>query len=117
MERVNPITITDNETGAVYTLEFDRDAIRRAEESGFSLSDVGRYPLKAYDLWHYSFYMHHQRDFATRKLTRAKTDEMLDSIGGALGAPEGLWGRLGDLYAQAFDTLGDEKNARMTVTF
>ena len=42
---------------------------------------------------------------------------LLDAIGGALNAPDGLWGRLGDLYVQAYTTLGDGKNGRVTVTF
>lgn len=114
---ISPITLKDNDTGATYTLEFDRDAVRRAEENGFSLSDLGRYPSKTYDFFHYAFYMHHSRDFATHKLSRRKTDELLDAIGGPLEAPAGLWERLGELYAAAYSTLGDEKNSRVTVTF
>lgn len=117
VEKVEPVIITDNETGATYTLEFDRDTVSKAEDNGFSLQDVGKYPSKAYDLWNYAFYMHHSREFVTRKLTKKKTDELLDSIGGALDAPKGLWERLGELYLQAYTTLGDEKNGRVTVTF
>ena len=117
MERIEPITLTDNETGAVYTLEFDRDTVRRIESDGFSLRDIERAPSKYYDLFHYAFYMHHQRDFATRKLTRKKTDELLDAIGGPLDAPVGLFERLVDLYIQTYSSLGDEKNGRVTVKF
>ena len=46
VERVEPVIITDNETGATYTLEFDRDTVSRAEDNGFSLQDVGKYPSK-----------------------------------------------------------------------
>lgn len=114
---IEPIVITDNDTGAVYTLEFDRDTVRQAEENGFSLADVSKYPSKSYDLWFYAFHMHHQREFITRKLTRKKTDELLDAIGGPLDAPKGLWERLGELYVAAYSTLGDQKNGRVTVTF
>ena len=117
MNKVEPIIITDNETGETYTLEFDRDTVRKAEDNGFSLADVQKYPTKAYDLWNYAFYMHHNREFITRKLTKKKTDELLDAIGGALNAPEGLWARLGDLYVQTYSSLGDGKNGRVTVTF
>lgn len=117
--KVEPIIVKDNDTGKEYTLEFNRDATTKAEDNGFSIQDVGKYPSKLYDLWHYAFYMHHSRAFITRELTRRKTDEMLDAIGGAANAPEGLWSRLGDLYVQAYDTLsdGDEKNGRVTVRF
>jgi hypothetical protein len=40
----------------------------------------------------------------------------LDDIGGITDAPDGLWGRLGDLYTQTFAALSDEKNGRMTVS-
>jgi hypothetical protein len=39
MERVKPIELTDNETGKTYTLEFNRDVVRRAEQNGFSIDD------------------------------------------------------------------------------
>lgn len=115
MARIEPITLTDNDTGATYTLEFDRETVRRIENDGFSLRDIERFPSKYYDLFHYAFYMHHQRDFASRKLTRKKTDELLDDIGGPLDAPAGLFERLVDLYIQTYTTLGDEKNSRVTV--
>ena len=118
MARIAPIVVTDNDTNKSYTLEFNRDSVTRAENDGFSMQDLGKYPSKLYDLWHYAFYMHHGRDFSTRKLTRKKTDELLDAIGGALNAPKELWERLGDLYVQAYATLeGDEKNGRVTVRF
>ena len=115
--KIEPIIITDNETGATYTLEFDRDTVRKAEENGFSLQEIAKYPSKAYDLWYYAFQMHHAREFTMRKLTKKKTDELLDAIGGALNAPEGLWERLGELYVNTYASLGDEKNGRVTVTF
>lgn len=119
MSKVDPIIVKDNDTGKEYTLEFNRDSVTKAEDNGFSLQELGKYPSKLYDLWHYAFYMHHNRAFVTRELTRRKTDEMLDAIGGAMDAPEGLWERLGELYAQAYKTLtdGDGKNGRVTVTF
>ena len=118
MNRVDPIVITDNDTGVSYTLEFNRDTVRRFENDGYTVQDLGKYPSRAYDIWHYAFYMHHNRDFLTRKLSRQKTDDLLDAIGGPLNAPKELWDRLGDLYIQAYTTLeGDEKNGRVTVKF
>lgn len=112
MERVKPIELTDNETGKVYTLEFNRDVVRRAERNGFSIDDCAKYPTLCYDLWYYAFFMHHERE-----IKRKKTDEMLDAIGGVTNAPDGLWERLGELYSQTFATLSEEKNGRMTVSF
>ena len=117
MQRVEPITITDSETGETYSLEFDRETVRKAENAGFSLEDIGRYPSKAYDLFFYAFMKNHGRDFATRRLTRKRTDELLDALGGPLDAPPELWERLGDLYIQTYAALGDEKNCHVTVKF
>ena len=111
MERVKPIELTDNETGKRYTLEFNRDVVRRAERNGFSLSDCEKYPTLLADLFYYSFLMHHERE-----INRKKADAFLDDIGGITDAPDGLWGRLGDLYTQTFAALSDEKNGRMTVS-
>lgn len=112
IERVSPIELTDNETKKVYTLEFNREIVRRAERNGFSIDDCGRYPSMCYDLWYYSFLMHHERE-----IKRKKTDELLDALGGVADAPDGLFERLGELYAQAYKTLDDEKNGRATVKF
>ena len=111
IERVQPIELTDNETGKVYTLEFNRDVVRRAERNGFSIDDCAKFPTKCYDLWYYSFLMHHERE-----IKRRRTDELLDAVGGVTDAPDGLFERLGELYAQAYKTIGDEKNGRVTVT-
>ena len=111
IERVKPIELTDNETGKTYTLEFNRDVVRRAEQNGFSIDDCAKFPTKCYDLWYYSFLMHHERE-----IKRRRADELLDAVGGVTDAPDGLFERLGELYAQAYKTIGDEKNGRVTVT-
>ena len=112
MERVKPIELTDNETGKVYTLDFNREIVRRVERNGFSLGECEKFPTLLSDLFYYSFLMHHERE-----VNRKKADAFLDSIGGITDSPEGLWERLGQLYTQTFATLGDEKNGRMTVSF
>ena len=113
IERVQPIELTDNDTGKTYTLEFNRDTVRRAERNGFSIDDCAKFPTLCYDLWYYSFLMHHERE-----IKRKRTDELLDSVGGITDAPDGLFERLGELYAQAYKTLeGDEKNRKVTVSF
>ena len=111
-ERVNPIELTDNDTGKTYTLDFNRDVVRRAERNGFSIDDCAKFPTLCYDLWYYAFLMHHEKE-----IRRKRTDELLDAAGGITDAPDGLFERLGELYAQAYKTTtGDEKNARVTVT-
>ena len=113
IERVQPIELTDNDTGKTYTLEFNRDIVRRAERNGFSMADCEKFPSLCYDLWYYAFLMHHERE-----IKRKRTDELLDSVGGITDAPDGLFERLGELYAQAYKTLdGDEKNRKVTVSF
>ena len=113
MERAKPIKLTNNETGKKYTIDFNRDVVRRAERNGFSPNDCERYPSKLADLWYYGFLMHHERE-----ITRKVTDALLDDLGGIAGAPDGLFERLGELYWQTYKTLDDnEKNGQVTVAF
>ena len=112
IERVKHIELTDNENGKTYTLDFSRDVVRRAEKNGFSLSECERFPSLLTDLWYYSFLMHHERE-----INRKKTDALLDGLGGVAGAPDGLFERLGELYAQTYGTLDAGKNGQLTVAF
>ena len=113
-EKVNPIILTDTETGDVYTLEFNRESVRFAEARGFSIDDVARYPFtKLPELFWYAFRMHHM------SVSKEKADRILfDMLG---GMPEGMAERLGALYGEPFKALTNEeqkpKNARMTVEF
>ena len=70
IERVKPIELTDNDTGKVYTLEFNRDTVRRAEKNGFSIDDCSKFPTMCYDLWYYAFLMHHDKDIRRKKTSR-----------------------------------------------
>ena len=112
IERVKPIELTDNETGKTYTLDFNRDVVRRAERNGFSLTECEKFPSMLSDLFYYSFLMHHDRE-----INRKKADALLDDLGGIGHAPEGMFGRLSDLYVQTYSSLTDEKNGRLTVSF
>lgn len=111
MQNVRPVIVTDDETGAEYTLEFTRDSVRFAEARGFKIADVADYPMtKVPELWFYAFRAHH------KNVSRAKTDELLNGLG---GIPDGLLERLGELYAAPFSALTDgqtEENPRVTVT-
>lgn len=112
-ERVNPIRITDNETGKVYELDFSRDAVRFAEAREFELDHIKRYPnTKIPEFFFYAFRKNH------KKLAKSQTDELLEKIGGV--TPE-ILERLILLYNQAALThviATDEdgaKNENMTV--
>ncbi len=116
MARVSPIKIHDEDNKKDYILEFSRSSVERAEDNGFSIQDVSRFPTKLADLWHYAFYMHHSGEFLRRELSRKETDRLLDSLGGIAGVDNDVWTRLGELYMQAYETLnGDEKNSKVTV--
>lgn len=110
-QNVKPIIVKDDETGMEYTLEFNREAVKFAEARGFKINDVADYPMtKIPELWFYSFRMHH------KNVARAKTDALLDGLG---GIPDGLLERLGELYAAPFAALTDgqtEENPRVTVS-
>ena len=113
-ERVNPIIIRNEDTGDEYTLEFNRETIRFAENRGFDIADVGKFPMtKLPELFFYAFRMHH------RNVSREKTDRILfDDLG---GMPDGMAERLGALYSAPFEALsndnGKAKNSKMTVEF
>ena len=110
-QNVKPIIVKDDEAGMEYTLEFNREAVKFAEARGFKINDVADYPMtKIPELWFYSFRMHH------KNVARAKTDALLDGLG---GIPDGLLERLGELCAAPFAALTDgqtEENPRVTVS-
>lgn len=113
-EKVEPIVLTDNETGEKYTLEFTRDSVRFAEARGFDLSDLEKYPMtKIPELFFYAFRANH------KYVSREKSDRIL--FEDMKGMPEGMVERLGMLYAAPFNALmpdeseGGRKNARVTV--
>ena len=107
---VKPIIVTDDETGMEFTLEFTRESVKFAEARGFKINDVADYPMtKIPELWFYAFRAHH------KNIARAKTDALLEGLG---GIPDGLLERLGELYAAPFSALTDgqtEANPRVTV--
>ena len=111
-EKVKPIILTDTATGDKYTLEFNRDTVRFAESRGFVVGDIDKFPMTIYDLFFYSFRMHH------RNVAREKTDKIIDDgFGGIAGIPIPMLDRLMELYNETFGTLYDEneENPRMVV--
>lgn len=114
-EKVRPIIIHDEDNQIDYTLEFNRETIRFAEQRGFDIDDVGKYPMtKLPELFFYAFRMHH------KNVSREKTDRILfDDLG---GMPSGMAERLGALYAAPFEALTNSednkaKNSKVTVEF
>ena len=112
-DRVKPIIIHDTENNMDYTLEFNRESIRFAEQRGFDISDVAKFPMtKLPELFFYAFRMHH------KNVSREKTDRILfDDLG---GLPKGVAERLGALYAAPFEALSQNeekqvKNPKVTV--
>lgn len=112
-ERITPATITDNKSGDKYELDFTRESVRFAENRGFELANVAKYPVNGVaDLFYYSFRAHH------KNIARDKTDKLIERWG---GVPEALLNRLIQLYQQAMTANNvqtdeeAEKNAELTL--
>jgi len=109
MERVKPIIIKDARNNREYTLEFDRDAIRFAEQRGFKLDDVDDYAMtKVPEFFWYAFRMHH------KSVALNQAEDLLRDIG---GMTEEVAKRLVALWIQTYESLGNEetKNPEVTV--
>lgn len=110
--KVNPIRITDPDTSEVFVLEFSRESVRFAEQRGFKITELTDFPqtnIPAF--FFYAFRMHH------KNVARAKTDSMLEELGGLTTA---MLERLVQLYNVPNESLivteeGGAKNARLTV--
>lgn len=114
-DRIDPIKITDKETGKVYELDFNRDSVRFVESQGFKISETFDYPnINIPKLFYYAFRANHKN---TVSLNQAQA--ILDKMG---GLTEKIAIRLVDLYQQATasnNVIQDEeelgKNSRVTV--
>ena len=109
-ERVKPILLT-MEDGTEYTLEFSRKTVEWAERRGFSMDDLSDHMMiRVPELFYYSFRMHHP------SITKQQSDDILfDKMG---GINEDVIKRLGELYAQGYESLvnADPKNSKVTIT-
>lgn len=118
IEEVRPIEII-LENGDKYTLEFDRDTVKWAEQRGFRGNPANGYaPLMdtpitfTEDIFFYSFHMHH------KSVTKQFTDNMLYNV--LKGMPEGMLERLMTLHALTYNALvnndeDDSKNSGVVV--
>ena len=109
-ERVNPILLT-MEDGTEYTLEFSRKSVEWAERRGFSIDDLSEHMMiRVPELFYYSFRMHHSN------VTKQQSDDILFEQMG--GINEDIVKRLGELWAQGYESLinSEPKNSKVTIT-
>lgn len=113
-EKVKALILNDTESGEKYILEFSRESIRFAEQRGFVVDEVIKYPVtKVPEFFYYAFRKNH------KNVSRERTDRMLyEDLGGLSSA---VIERLIQLYMEPQNALirteedGETKNARMTV--
>ena len=93
-ERINPIRITDNDTGESYVLDFNRESIKFMASQNFVVDEslINLIATKGEDLWYFAFRSKH------RRLSRDHTNKLYEKMGGL--TPE-LIKRLVELYQQA----------------
>lgn len=114
MERVEPIRITDKDTGKEYELDFSRESVSFMENQGYKIEETFDFPnTNIPKLFYYSFRKNH------KNVSLDQTRKLLDKMG---GLTEKVAIRLVDLYRQA--TLANniiqddedlEKNPHVTV--
>lgn len=113
-ERVNSIKITNNKTGEVYELDFNRETLLAMDRDEFKIGEVTDFPATNIPkLFYYSFRKNH------RKMSRQQTDRILQDV--LHGLTPKIVERLILLYNQAAtsNNIQDEedlaKNAEVTV--
>lgn len=113
-DRINPIKITDVDSGKVYELDFNRESVKFVEQQGYKLEETFDYPnVNIPKLFYYAFRANH------RNVSLQQTNALLDKMG---GITEKIALRLVDLYRQATmsnNVIQDEedlgKNSHVTV--
>lgn len=113
-ERIPPIRITDNDTGKVYELDFNRESVKFVESQGFKIDETFDLPnVNIPKLFYYAFRAHH------KNVAMNQAQALLDKMG---GLTQKIAIRLVDLYAQATasnNVIQDEedlaKNSQVTV--
>ena len=113
-DRINPIKITDVDSGKVYELDFNRESVKFVEQQGYKLEETFDYPnVNIPKLFYYAFRANH------RNVSLQQTNALLDKMG---GITEQIALRLVDLYRQATlsnNVIQDEedlgKNSHVTV--
>ena len=114
-ERLNPMVITDPDSGHEYTLEYSRRTVAKTEQAGLDVNQLESKSMTMIPLLFWgAFLMHHPH------MTREQTDKILFEGLGGLNEQEMAY--LGKLYAAPFQTLvageGEGANPRkMAVKF
>ena len=97
-KRVNPMVITDPDTGREYTLEYSRKTVVKAEQAGLDINALESKSMTMIPILFWgAFLMHHPG------MTREQSDKIL--FDGLKGLREEEMARLGELYAAPFKTL------------
>ena len=105
-ERVKPLSVTNEETGKRYTLEFSRETIVAAETAGLDMFNAEKKPMTMLTLlWCFAFQMHHP------EVTPKEANDMLNKTA---VSREALAKRLAALYKAGAESLCDE-NPKVTV--
>lgn len=92
-DRINPIKITDVDSGKVYELDFNRESVKFVEQQGYKLEETFDFPnVNIPKLFYYAFRANH------RNVSLQQTNALLDKMG---GITEKIALRLIDLYRQA----------------
>ena len=91
--RIDPVKITDNETGTTYILDFNRESVMFAEARGFDTELLVKFPVSNFpDFLFYALRANH------KNIARNQSDKLYERLGGY--SPEFLE-RLLQLYNQA----------------
>lgn len=114
IEKVEPIRITDNDTGKVYELDFSRESVSFVENQGYKIEETFDFPnVNIPKLFYYAFRKNH------KNVSLDQSRKILDKMG---GLTEKVAIRLVDLYRQATmsnniiqDDEDLEKNSHVTV--
>lgn len=94
IERIDPIRITDNDTGKVYELDFNRESVRFIENQGFDIDKTFDFPnVNIPRLFYFSFRARHRNEVSLDQSNR-----LLEKMG---GITDKIALRLIDLYRQA----------------
>lgn len=113
-EKIDPIRLTDNDTGKVYELDFSRESVKFVENQGYKIEETFDFPnVNVPKLFYYSFRKNH------RNVSLEQAEKLLDKMG---GLTEKIAVRLVNLYRQATmanNIIQDEedlaKNSHVTV--
>lgn len=114
IEKIEPIRLTDNDSGKVYELDFSRESVKFVENQGYKIEETFDFPnVNVPKLFYYSFRKNH------RNVSLEQAEKLLDKMG---GLTEKIAARLVNLYRQATmanNIIQDEedlaKNSHVTV--